>query len=92
MTPSLKELALAAVEARKNYDKTDYSLNNEFFEWQKVKELFSISATPERILELEDKLERLGTSLQLISYNGHLPGSALADIARIALKSKEPSP
>ena len=49
-------------------------------------------ATPERILELEDKLERLGASLQLISCNGHLSGSYLADIARIALKSKEPSP
>ena len=58
--------------------------------WQKVKELFSISATPERILELEDKLEKMEASLQLISCNGHLSGSALADIARIALKFKEP--
>lgn len=94
MTPdiqSLRDKAKAAVEARKNYDKTDYSLNNEFFEWQKVKELFSISATPERILQYRDEvLEEAVAVLKEAFWNNH----RREDIVKIlrSLKSKEPSP
>ena len=85
MTPSLKELALAAVEARTRYEKTDHSLNTEFFEWQKIKAHFTASATPQRILQyrnevLEVVLKALGRfSLQ----------TEIIDAAE-ALKTEEP--
>lgn len=104
--PNLKALALAAVEARKNYDKTDHSLNNEFFEWQKVKELFSIYATPERILEYRDEvLEEIIGAIKSqfppsaasgaadgVSFDGQMyPSQEIIGLIK-SLKSKEPSP
>lgn len=89
MTPSLKELALAAVEAEKAYYAKPSSEAADAA--SRARNKVKGAATPERILQYRDEvLEEAVAVLKEAFWNNH----RREDIVKIlrSLKSKEPSP